>query len=119
MLKGYDDYELTAGDLLRGERATQGMQLLDVASKMKLPLRALKDIEEGVYKGDRPDYLINNIIRDYALFLNLDPDFIKDIYWQEVERKLLCNEVIVVPKEPEVAPASGFIRRIFSQLSQR
>ena len=34
--KGFDDYDLRLGDLMRGERATLGKSLLDVQRELKL-----------------------------------------------------------------------------------
>ena len=34
--KGFDDYELRLGDIMRGERATLGKSLLDVQRELKI-----------------------------------------------------------------------------------
>ena len=35
-LRGFDDYELTLGDVMRGERATKGKSLLDIQRDIKI-----------------------------------------------------------------------------------
>ncbi len=35
-LKGFDDYELKLGDIMRGERATLGKSLLDVQRELRI-----------------------------------------------------------------------------------
>jgi cytoskeletal protein RodZ len=85
VLRGFDDYELTAGDVIRGARATMGLDIATVAEKLRLSPEVLREIEEGVYSGSYPDYLMNNIVRDYAKFLNLDPHEVRVLYWRDVE----------------------------------
>ena len=35
-LRGFDDYQLSLGDILRGERATKGKSLLNVQREIKV-----------------------------------------------------------------------------------
>ena len=37
-LRGFDDYQLCLGDILRGERATKGKSLLNVQREIKIIL---------------------------------------------------------------------------------
>lgn len=87
MLRGFDDYELTAGDVIRGARATMGMDIAAVAERLRISPEPLLEIEEGVYSGAQPHYLMNNIVRDYARFLDLDPNEIRALYWKDVEQR--------------------------------
>ena len=119
MLKGYDDYEMTAGDLLRGGRATLGLNIHDVANRLKLPARTLEEIEDGVFRGDRPVYLINSIIRDYAEYLGLDAVNIRDLYWQQVENTLLVNEQVVHVIERQPSGMYTTVRRLLDRLGVR
>ena len=43
--KGFDDYELTLGDVMRGERATLGKSLLDVQRELRIKASYISAIE--------------------------------------------------------------------------
>ncbi|MGJ8589958.1 MAG: helix-turn-helix domain-containing protein [Yoonia sp.] len=85
MTKGFDEYKVTAGDVIRGERATLGLDLDQVSQKLCIPIRLIMNIEQGVFSDEVPAHLMNNIVRDYANFLRLDPVEIRAMYWNEVE----------------------------------
>jgi cytoskeletal protein RodZ len=119
MLKSYDEYEVTAGDLLRGGRATLGLDIFDVAARIKLPVKTLEEIENGIYRGDRPDYLVNNIIRDYAEFLGLDSVNIKDLFWRQVEKALLEKEESKPAMQYQPTGLLVTIKRLLSRLAGR
>lgn len=101
MLKGFDDYEITAGDLIRGERACRELKIEDASRKTRIPVDILSEIEDGVFSGRRPAHLINNVVRDYAIFLDLDPTKIRVLYWSDV----LKNS----PGNFEVEPLEGYV----------
>ena len=48
--KGFDDFELRLGDIMRGERATLGKSLLDVQRELKIKA-ALEEGSEGCDDG--------------------------------------------------------------------
>jgi cytoskeletal protein RodZ len=114
VLRGYDDYNITAGDLLRGERATRGLTLPDVASKLEIAVEILQDIEDGVLQDHRPNVLMNNIIRDYALLMELNPYFIKDLYWQQVLDRKLVVENHTSTEKREHGKILQSLRKFFS-----
>ena len=45
--KGFDDFELRLGDVLRGERATMGKSLLDVQRELKIKANYIAAIENA------------------------------------------------------------------------
>ena len=45
--KGFDDFELRLGDLMRGERATLGKSLLDVQRELKIKATHIAAIENA------------------------------------------------------------------------
>ena len=45
--RGFDDYELRLGDIMRGERATKGKSLLDVQRDIKIKAEYLAGIEDA------------------------------------------------------------------------
>ena len=48
-LKGFDDYEVRLGDLLRGERATLGKSLMDVQRELRINANYISAIENCDY----------------------------------------------------------------------
>lgn len=72
--KGFDDYELRLGDLMRGERATMGKSLLDVQRELKIKaayIAAIENADPTVF--DTPGF-IAGYVRSYARYLNMNPD---------------------------------------------
>ncbi|MCA8879696.1 MAG: DUF4115 domain-containing protein [Rhodobacteraceae bacterium] len=73
-LKGFDDYEFTLGDLMRGERATQGKSLLDVQRETKIKAEYLAGIEDADLSVFETPGFISGYVRTYARYLGMDPD---------------------------------------------
>lgn len=74
-LKGFDDYELRLGDVMRGERATLGKSLLDVQRELKIKanyIAAIENCDPSAF--DTPGF-IAGFVRSYARYLSLDPDW--------------------------------------------
>ncbi|WP_322893567.1 MULTISPECIES: helix-turn-helix domain-containing protein [unclassified Yoonia] len=72
--KGFDDYELRLGDLMRGERATLGKSLLDVQRELKIKAAYIAAIENADPSAfDTPGF-IAGYVRSYARYLRMDPD---------------------------------------------
>ncbi|WP_406644973.1 DUF4115 domain-containing protein [Aliisedimentitalea scapharcae] len=72
--KGFDDFELRLGDVMRGERATMGKSLLDVQRELKIKasyIAAIENSDPSVF--DTPGF-IAGYVRSYARYLNMDPD---------------------------------------------
>ena len=72
--KGFDDFELRLGDVMRGERATMGKSLLDVQRELRIKasyIAAIENTDPTVF--DTPGF-IAGYVRSYARYLNLDPD---------------------------------------------
>lgn len=72
--KGFDDFEVSLGDLMRGERATMGKSLLDVQRELRIKasyIAAIENTDPTVF--DTPGF-IAGYVRSYARYLNLDPD---------------------------------------------
>lgn len=87
MLRGYDDYEVTLGDLMRGERATRGWKMEEAARRVALPVKILVAIEDGRILPEVPDALMSGFVRSYGRILQMDQDFCSVRYWSEVEKK--------------------------------
>ena len=72
--KGFDDYELRLGDMMRGERATMGKSLLDVQRELRIKAAYIAAIENCDPEAfDTPGF-IAGYVRSYARYLNMDPD---------------------------------------------
>lgn len=72
--KGFDDFDLRLGDLMRGERATLGKSLLDVERDLRIKagyISAIENAEPDAF--DTPGF-IPGYVRSYARYLNMDPD---------------------------------------------
>ncbi|WP_426032006.1 helix-turn-helix domain-containing protein [Cypionkella sp. TWP1-2-1b2] len=73
--KGFDDFELRLGDLMRGERATLGKSLLDVQRELKIKATYIAAIENAdVSAFETPSFIAGNV-RSYARYLGMDPDW--------------------------------------------
>ena len=72
--KGFDDFELRLGDIMRGERATMGKSLLDVQRELRIKASYIAAIEACDPDAfDTPGF-IAGYVRSYARYLNMDPD---------------------------------------------
>ncbi|MGH1424589.1 MAG: helix-turn-helix domain-containing protein [Pseudooceanicola sp.] len=72
--KGFDDFDLKLGDILRGERATLGKSLLDVQRELRIKAAYIAAIENCDPEAfDTPGF-IAGYVRSYARYLNMNPD---------------------------------------------
>ena len=72
--RGFDDFELKLGDMMRGERATLGKSLLDVQRELRIKasyIAAIENCDPDAF--DTPGF-IAGYVRSYARYLNMDPD---------------------------------------------
>ena len=73
-LRGFDDYEVTLGDEMRGQRATLGRTLLDAESDLRIKANVLRAIEDCDLDGFPNPSVIAGYVRSYARYLQMDPD---------------------------------------------
>lgn len=72
--KGFDDFDLKLGDMMRGERATLGKSLLDVQRELKIKasyISAIENCDPSVF--ETPGF-IAGYVRSYARYLGMDPE---------------------------------------------
>ncbi|MEM6375579.1 MAG: helix-turn-helix domain-containing protein [Pseudomonadota bacterium] len=72
--RGFDDFELRLGDVMRGERATMGKSLLDVERDLRIKasyIAAIENCDPDAF--DTPGF-IPGYVRSYARYLLMDPD---------------------------------------------
>ncbi len=74
-LKGFDDYDVRLGDLMRGERATMGKSLLDVQRELKIKATYIAAIENADPTAFETQGFIAGYVRSYARYLSLDPEW--------------------------------------------
>jgi cytoskeletal protein RodZ len=73
--KGFDDFELRLGDLMRGERATLGKSLLDVQRELKIKATYIAAIENADMSAFETPGFVAGYVRSYARYLGMDPDW--------------------------------------------
>ncbi len=76
-MKGFDSYELTLGDELRGERASKGKSLLDVQRDLRIRANYIDAIENADASAFPFAGFAAGYVRSYARYLDIDPD---DVY---------------------------------------
>jgi len=72
--KGFDDFELRLGDVMRGERATLGKSLLDVQRELKIKATYIAAIENCDLTAFETQGFVAGYVRSYARYLGMDPD---------------------------------------------
>ncbi len=73
--KGFDDFELRLGDVMRGERATMAKSLLDVQRELKIKASYIAAIENcDVSAFDTPGF-VAGYVRSYARYLGMDSEW--------------------------------------------
>lgn len=73
--RGFDDFDLRLGDVMRGERATLGKSLLDVQRELKIRATYIAAIENADPSAFESPGFIAGYVRSYARYLGLDPEW--------------------------------------------
>lgn len=82
-LRGYDDYRVSLGDVMRGERATLAKSLCDVQKDIKISATYIQAIEDCNPEAFASQSFISGYVRSYARYLNLDADWAFDAFCAE------------------------------------
>ncbi|WP_171126556.1 MULTISPECIES: helix-turn-helix domain-containing protein [unclassified Ruegeria] len=108
--KGYDDYEVRLGDMMRGERATMGKSLLDVQRELRIKANYIAAIEDSDPDAfDTPGF-IAGYVRSYARYLGMNPDETFTAFCKESGFEVahgMSAEASVVRKPVGGLPARG------------
>ncbi len=72
--KGFDDFDLRLGDVMRGERATLGKSLLDVQRELKIKATYIAAIENADVSAFESPGFVAGYVRSYSRYLGMDPD---------------------------------------------
>ena len=81
--KGFDDFELRLGDLMRGERATLGKSLLDIQRELKVKATYIAAIENADVSAFETPGFIAGYVRSYARYLGMDPEWAFEKFCRE------------------------------------
>ncbi|MBO9477501.1 DUF4115 domain-containing protein [Shimia sp. R11_0] len=81
--KGYDDFTISLGDMMRGERATLGKSLLDVQRELRIRASYVSAIENCDPSAFETPGFIAGYVRSYARYLGMDPDLAFEIFCKE------------------------------------
>ena len=81
--ESYDSFEISLGELLRGERATLGKSCSDVQKDLKIKAVYIKAIESCDIQGFENKSFIAGYVRTYARYLNLDPEYVYERFCSE------------------------------------
>jgi cytoskeleton protein RodZ len=73
-LRGYDEYEVTLGDELRGERASLGRTLINAENDLRIRANVIRAIEDCDLDGFPNDSVVAGYVRSYARYLGLDAE---------------------------------------------
>jgi len=74
MLRGFDDYEVTLGDEMRGERASLGKSIAEAERDLRIKADVLRAIEDCDLDGFPNDSVVAGYVRSYGRYLGMDPD---------------------------------------------
>lgn len=73
-LKGFDSFDISLGDEMRGERASLGKSLEDAERDLRIKGRMLTAIEDCDLTGFPNPSVISGYVRSYARYLGMDPE---------------------------------------------
>ncbi|MGB0497657.1 MAG: helix-turn-helix domain-containing protein [Rubricella sp.] len=112
-LAGFDSFEFTLGDRLRGERATLGKSLLDIQRDLRIKASYIAAIENADLDVFPNRGFIAGYVRSYARYLKLDPDEVFEQFCAESGFKGVNADLKGVSrtKSPGVA-ASGRLQSL-------
>ena len=132
--KGFDDFELRLGDLMRGERATLGKSLLDVQRELKIKATYIAAIENADVTAFETQGFVAGYVRSYARYLGMDPDtsfarFCKEAHFQVAHGMSAAASTATVSaarnraasmeyRDPLANPNASFVPRAESAFSR-
>ncbi|SFP09239.1 helix-turn-helix domain-containing protein [Tranquillimonas alkanivorans] len=82
-LRGFDDFDLRLGDVMRGERATLGKSLLDVQRELKIKATYIAAIENCDPSAFETPGFIAGYVRSYSRYLGLDSEWAWKVFCAE------------------------------------
>ncbi|MEM8959531.1 MAG: RodZ domain-containing protein [Pseudomonadota bacterium] len=82
-LRGFDSYEISLGDEMRGERASLGKSLEDAERDLRIKARMITAIEDCDLSGFPNQSVIAGYVRSYARYLGMDTEDCYQRFCQE------------------------------------
>lgn len=73
-LRGFDDYEVTLGDEMRGERAVLGKSLKDCERELRIRADVILGIENCDLDAFPNQSVVSGYVKSYAKYLGMDAD---------------------------------------------
>ncbi|MEL7470658.1 MAG: RodZ domain-containing protein [Pseudomonadota bacterium] len=73
-LRGFDSYEVSLGDEMRGERASRGKSISQAENDMRIKARTIEAIENCDLDAFPNQSVIAGYVRSYARYLGMDAD---------------------------------------------
>jgi cytoskeletal protein RodZ len=114
--KGFDDFELRLGDILRGERATLGKSLLDVQRELHIRAAHIAAIENGDLTAFEAPSFVAGFVRSYARYLGMDPEWVYERFCIEhgfaVSQTMTAGPAAQRPQRTAEAAAPGAIKPV-------
>lgn len=77
---------LTVGEILKNEREKKGYSLLHIEKKIRIRESFLRAVEENNWSRSASKIYIEGIIKNYALFLGLDPKRVLAFFRRDYEK---------------------------------
>lgn len=126
-LRGFDDFEVRLGDVMRGERATLGKSLLDVQRELKIKATYIAAIENAEPEAFETPGFIAGYVRSYARYLGLDAEWAYQKFCEEgnfqtahgmseeasgrrkTRRGADAATVVTGPRDPFTEPSVSFV----------
>ena len=112
--RGFDDYELRLGDLMRGERATLGKSLLDVQRELHIRASYIAAIESADLDAFETPSFVAGFVRSYARYLGMDPEWVYAKFCAETGFSVLhgmaahgAGHGAGIDRTPRTAPVSA------------
>ena len=119
-LRGFDDYEVSLGDVMRGERATKGKSLLDVQRELKIKASYIAAIENADPSAFESPGFVAGYVRSYARYLGLDPEWAYQAFCDEgsfVYSNDFTSQAAKPKRSRGAQPAAPAVRDPFKQPS--
>ncbi len=104
--RGFDDFELRLGDIMRGERATLGKSLLDVQRELKIKAAYIAAIENADPAAFETPGFVAGYVRSYARYLGMDPDWAYRTFCDEANFSA-THGMTGTPRRPRSEPRAG------------
>jgi cytoskeletal protein RodZ len=94
----------TLGELLLAARERKGVDLFRAERDTKIRAKYLEALEQGDFKALPGQVYTKGFLRNYALYLGLDPDTILEQFRVEVGSRYSDRTIVVPPPRPIEAP---------------